>query len=54
MSIEKTKEILDKYNIGWILVGLDEKITYKINEEKIWQLGEMVWEEGDTYLIKVE
>ena len=54
VSIEKTKEILDKYNIGWILVGLDEKITYKINEEKIWQLGEMVWEEGDTYLIKVE
>ncbi|MFZ3068986.1 MAG: DUF2298 domain-containing protein [Microgenomates group bacterium] len=53
-SIEKTKEILDKYNIGWILVGLDEKITYKVNEEKIWQLGEMVWKEGDTYLIKVD
>lgn len=53
-SIEKTKEILDKYNIGWILVGLDEKITYKVNEEKIWQLGEMVWREGDTYLIKVD
>jgi len=53
-SIEKTKEILDKYNIGWILVGLDEKITYRVNEEKIWQLGEMVWREGDTYLIKVD
>ena len=53
-SIEKTEEILDKYNIGWILVGLDEKITYRVNEEKIWQLGEMVWREGDTYLIKVD
>lgn len=50
---EKTKTILDKYNVGWILVGQDERITYSINEEKLWQLGEMVWRQGDTYLIKV-
>ncbi len=53
-SVEKTRFLLEKYNIGWILIGLDEKITYKINEEKLWQLGEMVWSQGDTYLIKVK
>jgi len=50
---EATLEILAKYNIGWILVGLDEQITYDLNEEKLWSLGEMVWKQGDTYLIKV-
>lgn len=48
-----TKDILDKYNVGWILVGQDERITYKINEEKLWQLGSIVWQQGDSYLIKV-
>jgi len=53
-SVEKTKEILKKYNVGWILIGQDEKISYKINEEKLWQLGKMVWSQGETYIIKVE
>lgn len=48
-----TRNILDKYNVGWILVGQDERITYKINEEKLWQFGSIVWQQGDTYLIKV-
>ena len=52
-SLEKSKIILKKYHVGWILVGQDEKITYKVNEEKLWQLGEVVWGEGDTYIIKV-
>jgi len=49
----KTKEILKKYNVGWVLVGQDERITYKINEEKLWQAGKMVWKQNETYLIKV-
>lgn len=52
-KIEKTLEIVNKYNVGWVLVGLDEKIAYRVNEEKLWQLGEVVWSMGDTYLIKV-
>ncbi|TRZ49037.1 hypothetical protein D4S03_08925 [bacterium] len=52
-SLVKTKEILQKYNVGWILVGQDEKITYKVNEEKLWQLGDVVWKLDETYLIKV-
>ncbi len=53
-SLGKASETLTKYNIGWVLVGQDEKITYSVNEEKLWQLGEMVWSMGDTYLLKVE
>ena len=48
-----TTVILKKYSVGWILVGLEEKMAYKVNEEKLWQLGQVVWQDGDTYLIKV-
>lgn len=51
-DLKITMIILRKYNIGWILVGQDEKISYKINEEKLWQTGKVVWSQGDTYLIK--
>ena len=53
-DLGKTKEIIKKYNVGWILIGQDERITYKINEEKLWQLGTMVWSQGETYILKVE
>jgi len=53
-DIDTTKMILEKYNVGWILIGQDEKVTYKVNEEKLWQLGEIVWKQDETYLIKVK
>jgi uncharacterized membrane protein len=53
-DLEKTSVILKKYNVGWILVGQDEKISYKVNEEKLWQLGKMVWSQGDSYLLKID
>jgi len=52
-DINMTKNILNKYSVGWILIGQNERISYKINEEKLWKLGEIVWNLGDTYLIKV-
>lgn len=52
-SVAETIGILNKYNIGWILVGQNERISYKVNEEKLWGLGEIVWNLGETYLIKV-
>ncbi len=52
-SVAETIRILNKYNIGWILVGQNERISYKVNEEKLWGLGEIVWNLGETYLIKV-
>lgn len=52
-NLTKTKATLKKYHVGWILIGPDERITYKVNEEKLWQLGELVWNEGDAYLLRV-
>jgi len=52
-DINMTKNILNKYSVGWILIGQNERISYKINEEKLWKLGEIVWNLRDTYLIKV-
>ncbi len=52
-DVEKTAKNLKKYNVGWILVGQNEQITYKVNEEKLWQLGDVVWREGESYLVKV-
>ena len=54
VGVDKTKEILRKYNVGWILVGENEKVTYKVNEEKLWKLGQIVWNMGETYIIKVD
>lgn len=53
-SVEKAQELLRKYNVGWILIGQNETVSYKINEEKLWLLGEKVWQDGSTYIIKVE
>lgn len=52
-DIEKTKMLFAKYNVGWVLVGQDERIKYKINEEKLWQLGQVVWRSGETYILKL-
>lgn len=53
-DIQLSKNILNKYAVGWILISGDEKISYKVNEEKLWQLGKVVWAEGDAYILKVE
>jgi uncharacterized membrane protein len=53
VDVKKTLTILQKYNIGWIFVGQDERITYKVNEEKLWKLGDVVWKLNESYLIKV-
>lgn len=50
---EKRKELLERYNVGWILVGADEKEKYEVNEEQIKALGEVVYQEGGTYLVKI-
>ena len=46
-------ELLKEYNVGWIIVGEDERTTYQVNEDIILSLGVKVFEDGGTYLIKV-
>ncbi len=53
-DINITKEILRKYNAQYIFVGTLEKEKYKeLNEEKLVQLGRVVFESGETKIIKV-
>jgi len=47
------KTILEKFGVGWILVGVDERKEYKVNENKILELGEVVWSGEGGYLIKM-
>lgn len=53
-ELSVTKRILSDYNVGWILVGLDEESMYTINQSKLKSLGKVVWGMGESYLIKVE
>lgn len=47
------KLLLQKYNVGWILVGEDERGMYEVNDEEIKKIGEVVYELGETYLVKI-
>ena len=50
----KRKALLGKYNIGWIWVGEDERERYQIQDEAIKKTGEVVYQNGETYLVRVE
>ncbi len=52
-SLEKKRDLIKKYRMGWILVGKDEKESYRIDEKNLLLLGERVWSDGETYLLKV-
>ncbi len=51
-DLEFRRKILNKYNVGWIVVGEDERGIYSIDEVSIKELGEVI-QFGETYLIKV-
>lgn len=53
-DMNETKNILKKYNVEYIFVGTLEREKYKnLNEEKLNQLGKVVFESGNTSIIKV-
>ncbi len=53
MDMGVVLDMLNKYNVGWILVGSDEREMYQINETGLATLGETVYRNGETYLIKI-
>lgn len=53
-SVTNKKAFVEKYNVGWIVVGDDERNVYNINEKRLNELGEVVIETNGTYLIKVK
>lgn len=53
-DLEKTLEVIRKYDIQYIIIGdLERQKFEKLNEEKLLKLGETVFESGGTRIIKV-
>lgn len=48
------KEVIEKYNLGWIVIGKEERENYKIDTDGILKLGEVVWKNGANLLIKIK
>jgi uncharacterized membrane protein len=53
-SLEEAREILDKYNVEYVYIGDLEREAYKVQEEKFYQLGRLVMQEGNSVLIKID
>ncbi len=52
-NMQELKEKIIEMNIGWIMLGRDERAKYNINEKLIISVGQVVVKSDDTYLIKV-
>lgn len=53
-SISEAREMIEKYDLGWILVGGREREKYKrLNENKINSLGEQIDFGSTSYLVKI-
>lgn len=53
-SEAERQEIVKKYNLGWVVVSPREKEKYKIDEEKIKSLGEVVYAGKNSYLVRIK
>jgi len=52
---DKTKEILEKYEIRYIVIGKPERNLFaELNEEKLLALGNVVFERPDVKLIEIK
>ena len=53
-SLDKTKAILDVYNIDYVIVGQIERGSYaeQIEENKLRALGEVIFENNETFIVK--
>jgi len=47
------EKLLEDFNVGWIVVGVDERKEYKIDEKELLKLGEVVFSGEEGYLIKL-
>lgn len=54
-NMERTKELIKKYNIQYIFVGTLEKQKYlQLDEDKFMQLGKIVFEKDQTRIYKID
>jgi len=48
------RAFLEKYGVGWIVVGPNERSKYVINETELLSLGSVAWKKQNVYLIKAD
>lgn len=52
-DLNKTKSLLQKYNVKYIFIGTLEREKYNIDEEKFQTLGKVVFEDGTTRIYQL-
>lgn len=50
---EEALKYVDKYHVEWIKVGKEERQNYYINDNVLMDIGEVVWQNGNHYLVKI-
>ena len=53
-SPTESSEMIEKYNLGWIVITAREREKYKIDDKIITALGEVVYAGKTSYLIRVK
>jgi uncharacterized membrane protein len=54
-TLEQTKSVIQKYNISYIYIGDLERTKYPLlDEEKFLKLGKIVYQKGETTIIKLK
>ena len=49
-----TTDLMEKYNVSYILVGPDERGSYTVDEAAIQAMGECVFSQNDVQLYKIK
>ena len=49
-----TTDLMEKYNVSYILVGPDERSSYAVDEAAIQSMGECVFSQNDVQLYKIK
>lgn len=52
-NLEETKQLINKYQIHYLYVGSLEREKYQVNEEKLPELGEIVFQSGNSKLYRL-
>ena len=53
-DLQKTKDIIKKYNVSYVVVSLLEKQKYPdLNEDNIKKLGEIIYQNNGARLYKI-
>ena len=50
----ESRKIVNKYSVGWIYVGKEEREIYEVDEKKLLKMGKVVWRGKESKLIEFD